>query len=108
MARGDGVNRNSARNANITAKDIGNAQLRNEREKESYTNQDIFPDRTGMNGHLKMPTGCYAEMFEQMATEGVISTRGLKADANLYAELIFEVNSAYFHKHGAYDFARQC
>ena len=107
MARGDGVNRTSARNMNMTAKDISNAQRHNEREKESYTNQDIVPDRTGMNVHFKTPTGGYAEMFEQMATDGVISTRGLKPDANLYGELIFDVNSAYFHNHGGYDFAKQ-
>lgn len=107
MARGDGVNRTSARNMNMTAKDIINSQRHNEREKESYTNQDIVPDRTGMNVHFKTPTGGYAEMFEQMATDGVISTRGLKPDANLYGELIFDVNSAYFHNHGGYDFAKQ-
>lgn len=107
MARGDGVNRTSARNMNMTAKDIGNAQRHNEREKESYTNQDIVPDRTGMNVHFKTPTGSYSEMFEQLATDGVISTRGLKPDANLYGELILDVNSAYFHNHGGYDFAKQ-
>lgn len=107
MARGDGVNRTSARNMNMTAKDISNAQRHNEREKESYTNQDIVPDRTSMNVHFKTPTGSYAEMFEQMAADGVISTRGLKADANLYGELIFDVNSAYFHNHGGYEFAKQ-
>lgn len=107
MARGDGVNRTSARNMNMTAKDIINSQRHNEREKESYTNQDIVPDRTGMNVHFKTPTGGYAEMFEQMATDGVISTRGLKPDANLSGELIFDVNSAYFHNHGGYDFAKQ-
>ena len=107
MARGDGVNSTSARNVNMTAKDIGNAQRHNEREKESYTNQDIIPERTGMNVHFKTPTGSYAEMFEQMAADDLISTRGLKADANLYGEMIFDVNSAYFHNHGGYDFAKQ-
>ena len=107
MARGDGVNRTSARNMNMTAKDISNSQRHNEREKESCTNQDIVPDRTGMNVHFKTPTGGYAEMFEQMAADRVISTRGLKPDANLYGELIFDVNSAYFHNHGGYDFAKQ-
>ena len=36
-------------------------------------------------------------MFAQMEKDGVISTRGLKSDANLYGELIFDVNSAYFY-----------
>ena len=47
------------------------------------------------------------EMFEQMRSDGVISTRGLKADAEKFGELIFDVNSAYFFNHGGYDFAKQ-
>ncbi len=37
----------------------------------------------------------------------MISTRGLKPDAIHYGELIFDVNSAYFHNHGGYEFAKQ-
>lgn len=107
MARGDGVNRTSARNVNLTAKSIVNAQRHNEREKESYINQDIVPERTQYNIHFKTPTGGYAEMFDQMIADGTISTRGLKEGANLYGELIFDVNSAYFFNHGGYDFAKQ-
>lgn len=107
MARGDGVNRTSARNVNLTAKSIVNAQRHNEREKESYVNQDIVPERIQYNIHFKTPTGSYAEMFDQMIADGVISTRGLKEDANLYGELIFDVNSAYFFNHGGYEFAKQ-
>ncbi len=107
MARGDGINRTSARNVNLNAAKIGNAQRHNEREKDSYTNPDIVPERAAMNVHFKTPTGSYAEMFAQMEADGVISTRGLKEDANLYGELIFDVNSAYFHNNGGYDFAKQ-
>lgn len=46
-------------------------------------------------------------MFEQMRSDGVISTRGLKADAEKFGELIFDVNSAYFFNHGGYEFAKQ-
>ena len=107
MARNDGVDRTVARNINLTASKIANAQRHNEREKESYTNPDIVPERLSYNVHFKTPTGSYAEMFEQMKTDGVISTRGLKDDANLYGELIFDVNSAYFYNHGGYEFAKQ-
>ena len=107
MARNDGIDRTSVRNTNLTAAQIGNTQRHNEREKDSYTNPDIVPERTALNIHFKKPTGGYAEMFAQMETEKVISTRGLKADACLYGELIFDVNSAYFDNHGGYDFARQ-
>ena len=107
MARNDGIDRISARNVNLTAAKIGNAQRHNEREKKSYTNPDIIPERTSQNIHFKKPTAGYAEMFAQMEKDGVISTRGLKSDANLYGELIFDVNSAYFYNHGGYEFAKQ-
>ena len=47
------------------------------------------------------------EMFDQMVESGAISTRGLKADAEKFGELVFDVNSAYFYNHGGYDFAKQ-
>ena len=107
MARGDGIHRTNARNMRLTAAKIGNAQQHNEREKESYVNQDIVPERTHLNVHFKKPTAGYAEMFEQLKKDGIISTRGLKEDAFLYGELVFDVNTAYFHNHGGYDFAKQ-
>ena len=107
MARGDGIHRTNARNARMKDTDIDNAQAHNEREKSSYVNQDIIPERTPYNVHFKTPTAGYKEMFEQMRSDGVISTRGLKADAEKFGELIFDVNSAYFFNHGGYEFAKQ-
>ena len=107
MARNDGIHRTVARNNNLSASQINNAQRHNEREKESYTNPDIVPERLDYNVHYKSPTGSYTEMFAKMKADGIISTRGLKADANTYGELIFDVNSAYFYNHGGYEFAKQ-
>ncbi len=107
MARGDGIHRTNARNMRLTAAKIGNVQQHNEREKESYVNQDIVPERTQLNVHFKQPTGSYAEMFQKLKEDGIISTRGLKEDAFLYGELVFDVNTAYFHNHGGYEFAKQ-
>ena len=107
MARGDGIHRTSARNAKLADADVSKTQGHNEREKESYSNQDIVPERTPMNVHFKTPTAGYTEMFEQMVVDGTISTRGLKADADKFGELVFDVNSAYFYNHGGYDFAKQ-
>lgn len=107
MARGDGIHRTSARNMRMTTDQVTNAQVHNEREKASYVNQDIVPERTPYNVHFKTPTAGYKEMFEQMRSDGVISTRGLKADAEKFGELIFDVNSAYFFNHGGYGFAKQ-
>lgn len=107
MARNDGVDRISARNVNLSNTKIGNTQRHNEREKESYTNPDIVPERSAFNIHFKTPADDYEKMFAQMEADKAISTRGLKEEANLYGELIFDVNSAYFHNHGGYEFATQ-
>ena len=108
MARNDGIDRTVARNQDLeTPADVAKVQEHNEREKESYSNQDIVPERTSLNVHFKAPTDDYVKMFEQMEQDGVISTRGLKPDAIKYGELVFDVNSAYFYNHGGYEFAKQ-
>ena len=108
MARNDGIDRTFARNQDLpTLDDVAKVQEHNEREKESYSNQDIDTTQTHRNIHFKAPTDSYAAMFDQMIADGVISTRGLKADAVKYGELLFDVNSAYFHNHGGYEYAKQ-
>ncbi len=108
MARNDGIDRTFARNQDLpTLDDVAKVQEHNEREKDSYSNQDIDTSQTYRNIHFKAPTDSYAAMFDQMIADGVISTRGLKADAVKYGELIFDVNSAYFHNHGGYEYAKQ-
>ena len=108
MARNDGIDRTVARNQDLeTPDDVAKVQEHNEREKDSYSNQDIVPERTSLNVHYKAPTDDYVKMFEQMEQDGVISTRGLKPDAIKYGELVFDVNSAYFYNHGGYEFAKQ-
>ena len=108
MARNDGIDRTVARNQDLeTPADVAKVQEHNEREKDSYSNQDIVPERTALNVHFKSPTDDYVKMFEQMEQDKVISTRGLKPDAVKYGELIFDVNSAYFYNHGGYEFAKQ-
>ena len=108
MARNDGTHRTVARNQDLeTPADVAKVQEHNEREKDSYSNQDIVPERSALNVHFKTPTDDYVKMFEQMEQDGVISTRGLKPDAIKYGELVFDVNSAYFYNHGGYEFAKQ-
>ncbi len=108
MARNDGVDRTIVRNHDLkTPEDVAKIQEHNERQKDKYSNQDIVTERTAMNVHFKAPTADYAEMFEHLESEKVISTRGLKPDAVKYGELVFDVNSAYFYNHGGYEFAKQ-
>ena len=107
MARNDGIDRTSVRNLAVSDKAVGNTQQHNEREKDSYRNPDIIPQRAAWNVHLKKPTASYTDLFAQMEANGTISTRGLKPDATHYCELIFDVSSAYFDNYGGYEFAKQ-
>ena len=107
MARNDGVDRTSVRNLAVSDKAVGNTQQHNEREKDSYRNPDIIPQRVAWNVHFKKPAASYTDLFAQMEANGTISTRGLKPDATHYCELIFDVNSAYFDNYGGYEFAKQ-
>ena len=94
MARNDGIDRTSVRNLAVSDKAVGNTQQHNEREKDSYRNPDIIPQRAAWNVHFKKPTARYTDLFAQLETAGTISTRGLKPDATHYCELVFDVNSA--------------
>ena len=107
MARNDGIDRTSVRNLAVSDKAVGNTQQHNEREKDSYRNPDIIPQRVAWNVHFKKPAASYTDLFAQLEANGTISTRGLKPDATHYCELIFDVNSAYFDNHGGYEFAKQ-
>ena len=107
MARNDGIDRTVARNANLTRDDIENVQHHNEREKDSYGNVDIVLERIPLNVHFKVPNGNYEDVFAEMESSGTISTRGLKQDAKVYGELVFDVNSAYFYNNGGYEFAKK-
>ena len=107
LARNDGIDRTSVRNLAVSDKAVGNTQQHNEREKDSYRNPDIIPQRAAWNVHFKKPAASCTDLFAQLEANGTISTRGLKPDATHYCELIFDVNSAYFDNHGGYEFAKQ-
>lgn len=106
MARNDGVDRTTVRNQPRTESNIADAEAHNERQKDCYRNEDIIPERSYLNIHFKEPNSAYQEMFRQMEQDGMISTRGLKQDAVHYGELVFDVNSAYFHNHDGYEYAK--
>lgn len=101
------------RNAAYTANSIGVRERHNERKNESYYNADIVPERAHLNVHYRhcfSPDGqpeTYEQTFNRLIEEKVIVKRGLKADAKVFDELVFDVNTAYFEEHGGYDFAKQ-
>ena len=87
MARNDGIDRTSVRNLAVSDKVVGNTQQHNEREKDSYRNPDIIPQRAAWNVHFKKPTASYTDLFAQLEAAGTISTRGLKPDAHFLLRL---------------------
>ncbi len=78
----------------------------NERKNISYANGDIVSQRSALNVHFKTCAGTYEQEFSRMVEGGAISLRGLKADAKVFDELVFDVNSAYFEGHGGYEYAK--
>ena len=106
MPRNDGKDYTVARNSDLLGNKVEVAHGHNERENDTYSNPDIIPERTAFNVHFKSPTTGYTEMFDQMVKDGTISTRGLKADATHFCEMVLDVNSAYFFNHGGYEFAK--
>ena len=79
----------------------------NERKNESYGNGDILPERSSLNIQFKQCDGTYEQAFTRMVDSGAVSLRGLKAEAKVFDELVFDVNSAYFENHGGYEYAKQ-
>ena len=100
-----------ARNEGYTADSIGLRERHNERKNDEYFNSDILPERAMLNHHFqqwRFPDGTpvtYEQRFGQMLAAGTIVKRGLKPDAKVFNELIFDVNTAYFDERGGYDFA---
>ena len=91
-----------------TAASIGKSERHIERKNESYENMNVDLNRTPLNIHFK---GCgeltYNARLDQMVKEGTVSLRGLKKDAKVFDEMIFDVTTAYFEQHGGYEYAKQ-
>lgn len=104
MAKTD---RSVVRNQSYQKKAIGIRERHNERKNESYSNPDIVKDRSYLNIHFKQCECTYAQTFDKMQKEGIISTRGLKPDAKMFDEMVFDVNTAYFERHGGYEYAKR-
>ena len=97
-----------ARIVTHTQAGIGKCERHNEQKNESYRNMNVDLTRSSMNIHFKNCGGLtYHEALDKLITEKVVSLRGLKKDAKIYDEMILDVNSDYFEKHGGYDFAKR-
>ena len=78
----------------------------NERKNEVYSNPDIVQDRSYLNIRYKGCDATYTQAFDLLLEDGTISTRGLKPDADVFAEMVFDVNTSYFEQHGGYKYAK--
>ena len=97
-----------ARVVTHTQSSIGKCERHNERKNESYANMNVDTARCDMNVHFK---GCgeltYNEQLNKLIAEKRVCMRGLKADAKVFDEVIFDVNTDYFETHGGYEYAKE-
>ena len=96
-----------ARVVTHTQSTIGKCERHNERKNESYANMNVDTARSDMNVHFN---NCgeltYNEQLNKLIAEKKVCMRGLKADAKVFDEMIFDVNTDYFETHGGYEYAK--
>ena len=100
------TDRSVVRNQAYKKSEFSIRERHNERLNETYYNSDIQSDRQHLNVYFKQNEGSYTETFEKMLTDGTISTRGLKSDAKVFDEFVFDVNTEYFDRNGGYEYAK--
>ena len=95
-----------ARVVTHTKENISKFERHDERKNTTYSNTNIVAERAPMNIYFKRYDTTLNQKFDEMVKNGQISTRGLKANAKIYNELVFDVNSLYFEENGGYEFAK--
>lgn len=96
-----------ARVVTHTKENISKFERHDERKNATYSNTNIVAERTPMNIYFKRFDSTLNQKFNEMIKNGQISTRGLKSNAKIYNELVFDVNSLYFEQNGGYEFAKR-
>jgi uncharacterized coiled-coil protein SlyX len=95
-----------ARVQQYTKASIGKSERHIERKNQNYENMNVDSSQTPRNVHFQSCGDLtYNATLDKMIEEGSVSLRGLKPDAKLFDEMIFDVNTAYFEEHGGYDYA---
>lgn len=94
------------RNAPYTRESIGIRERHNERKNAAYSNPDVIPDMSYRNVHFKACDDTYLQRLDSMLEAGIVSDRGLKQNAKVFGELVFDVNTEYFEQHGGYAYAQ--
>ncbi len=101
------TNYSVARVVTYTKQSIGKAEKHNERKNTNYSNMNVNLEQTKNNVHYKTCNTTYNERLKELVDTGKISLRGLKDNAKIFDELVLDINSDYFEKHGGYDFAKK-
>lgn len=103
----DKTNYSVARVETYTRASIVKAERHNERKNKSYSNMNVDLTQTQKNMHYKKCKSTYNERLKEMIDDGEISLRGLKDNAKVFDEIIFDINSDYFEQNGGYEFAKR-
>jgi len=101
------VNRSVVRVAAYSSGSVGIRERHNERKNEAYANESVEIDRSYLNVHYKKCETTYEQALEKLLDNGVVSTRGLKPDAKLFDEFVFDINTEYFDANGGYEYAKK-
>ena len=101
------TNYSVARVETYTKTSITKAERHNERKNKSYSNMNVDLEQTPNNIHYKRCETTYNEKLKELVDNGQVSLRGLKDNATVFDELIFDINSNYFERHGGYEFAKE-
>lgn len=102
------MNYSVARIETRTRESVGKFERHIERKNDTYANMNVDLERSHMNVHFRS-TGdlTYNEHLDKRVAAGEVSLRGLKKDAKVFDEMILDVNSGYFERHGGYEYAVQ-
>ena len=101
------TNYSVARVQTYTRASILKAERHNERKNTTYSNMNIDLAQTQNNVHYKKCNSTYNERLKEMINTGDVSLRGLKDNAKIFDEIIFDINSDYFEQNGGYVFAKE-
>ena len=101
------TNYSVARVQTYTRASIIKAERHNERKNTTYSNMNVDLAQTQNNVHYKKCSGTYNERLKEMIDTGDVSLRGLKDNAKVFDEIIFDINSDYFEQNGGYEFAKE-
>ena len=101
------TNYSVARVETYTKTSITKAERHNERKNKSYSNMNVDLEQTPNNIHYKRCETTYNEKLKELVGNGQVSLRGLKDNAKVFDELVFDINSNYFERHGGYKFAKE-